>query len=155
MSSLPEMVELIGGISRFDARAYLPSRRTAFAGSLIAALKLPDAPAAWLFRPALAAPGLPVGGFAIVQIQGRSGGTILSQRHQVTFERGYEYWMNAVVAATVAWLISEHREVKTGAHLLFEAVDPISFMQELRRAGAILTHSFTEHGLATASIAPA
>ncbi len=154
MSSLPELVELFEGLSSCDARAYtyLPSRRAALAGSLIAVLKLPDILAAWLFRPALLAPGLPVGGFAVVQIQGRSNGTVLSHRHQVTFERGREYWMNGVVAASAARLIADHREVKTGVHFLFEAVDPISFMEALRRAGVTHTQSFSEQGAVTASV---
>jgi len=61
----------------------------------------------------------------------------------VTFERGREYWMNAVVAATVARLISKGGEVKAGAHFLADAVDPVRFMEELRKVGLSPMESFS------------
>jgi hypothetical protein len=53
----------------------------------------------------------------------------------VTFERGREYWMNVVVAATVARVISEGWAVNTGVHFLMDAVDPVKRMEELRKVG--------------------
>jgi hypothetical protein len=54
--------------------------------------------------------------------------------------------MNAVVAATVARLISEGGGVSAGAHFLMDAVDPIKFMEELRRVGVSQMESFTAAG---------
>jgi len=51
--------------------------------------------------------------------------------------------MNAVVAATVARLISDGQRVKPGVHFLVDAVDPIAFMEELRRAGVTVMQSFS------------
>ena len=146
MSCLPEMAELIGRLKGCDGRAYtyLPSRRTAVVGSLIALLPLPMDFAIRRMRLALLAESLPVGGFSVVEIQGRSDALEVSHRYQVTFERGREYWMNAVIAATVARLISEGRGVSNGVNFLMDAVDPVTFMEELRKVGVSQTESFRE-----------
>ena len=138
----------VGWVSRFegcDARAYfyLLSRRTAVAGSLIALLPMPISLAIRILRPALREQSLPVGGFNVVEIRGRCESRDVSQCHQLSFERGREYWMNAVVAATVTRLISEGRGVKPGVHFLVDAVDPIAFVEALRRAGVAVTESFS------------
>jgi hypothetical protein len=147
MSCLPEMAELMSRFRdcRMSAYSYLPSPRTALAGSLIALLPMPADLAVRILRSALCAPSLPVGGFNVVEIQGRCGLREVSHRHQLTFERHREYWMNAIVAATVARLISEGRGVKPGAHFLVDAVDPVAFMEELRRAGVADTQSFANN----------
>lgn len=130
------MAELMGRFKGCDGRAYtyLPSRRTAVVGSF-ALLPLPLDFAIRRLRTALLAESLPVGGFSVVEIQGRNEAHEVSHRYRVTFERGREYWMNAVVAATVARLISEGGGVKTGVHFLMDAVNPVTFMEELRRVG--------------------
>jgi hypothetical protein len=149
MSCLPEMAELIGRFKGCDGRAYmyLPSRRTAVVGSLIALLPLPTNFAIRQMRRALLAESLPVGGFSVVEIRGRSEAREASHRYQVTFERGREYWMNAVVAATVARLISEDGGVKTGVHFLTEAVTPVTFMEELRKVGVSQMESFMQENV--------
>lgn len=136
MSCLPEMAVLIGRLS-CDGRAYtyLPTRSTAVIGSLIALVPFPTEFAIRRMRAALLAKFLPVGGFSVVEIQGRSEAREVTHRYQVTFERGREYWINGVVAATVARLISNGGTVKAGVHFLTEAVDPVTFMQELRNVG--------------------
>jgi len=136
MSCLPEMAALLGGLS-CDGRAYtyLPARSTAVIGSLIALVPFPTEFAIRRMRAALLAEFLPVGGFSVVEIQGRSEAHEVTHRYQVTFEKGREYWMNGVVAATVARLISNGGTVKAGVHFLTEAVDPVAFMQELRNVG--------------------
>ena len=146
MSCLPEMAELIGRFKGCDGRTYtyLPSRRTAVVASLIAMLPFPRDFPMRRMRPVLLAESLPVGGFSVVKIQGRSDAREVSHRYQVTFERGCEYWMNAVVAATVARLISEGRGVCNGVHFLTDAVDPVTFMEELRKVGVSQTESFSE-----------
>jgi len=145
MACLPEMAELISRVEGCDVRAYtyLPGRRTAAVGSLIALLALPLGLAIRWMRPALLAESLRVGGFSVVEIRGRSEDREASHRYQVTFERGREYWMNAVVAATLARLISEGGEVRTGAHFLTDAVDPVTFMEELRKVGVSQIESFS------------
>jgi hypothetical protein len=108
---------------------------------LIALLPMPIALAVRILRPALRARLLPVGGFNVVEIRGRCGLRDVSHRHQLIFDRGGEYWINAVVAATVARLISDGQRVKPGVQFLVDAVDPIAFMAELRRAGLAITES--------------
>jgi len=147
MSCLPEMAVLIGRLN-CDGRAYtyLPSRSTALVASLIALVPLPMEFTIRRIRKALLAESLSVGGFSVVEIQGRSEACEVTHRYQVTFEKGCEYWINAVVAATVARLIFEGGSVKTGVHYLMDAVDPITFMEELRKAGVSQMESFSTAG---------
>ena len=137
MSCLPEMKALMRGLKGCNGRAYtyLPSRSTALAGSLVALVPLPTEFAIRTMHAALLAESLSVGGFSVVEIQGRSEACEVTHRYQVTFEKGCEYWINGVVAATVARLIFEGGNVKTGVHYLTDAVDPVTFMQEVRKAG--------------------
>lgn len=148
MSCLPEMAVLIGGLKGCDGRAYtyLPSRSTAVVGSLIALVPLPTEFAIRRMRAALLAEFLPVGGFSFVEIHGRSEASEVTHRYQATFEKGREYWINGVVAATVARLISYGGTVKSGVHFLTEAVDPVAFMQELRKIGVSQMESFSATG---------
>jgi len=149
MSCLPEMEELMGRLKGCDGRAYtyLPSRRTAVVASLITLLVLPTDFAIRRMRQALLAESLPVGGFSVVEIQGRCEAREVSHRYQVTFKRGREYGMNAVVAATVARLISEGDGVKAGVHFLTDAVNPVRFMEELRKVGVFQMESFNAGGI--------
>jgi len=137
MSCLPEMEALMRRLKGCDGRAYtyLRSRSTALAGSLVALAPLPTEFAIRTMRGALLAESLSVGGFSVVEIQGRSGACEVTHRYQVTFEKGREYWISGVVSATVARLIFEGGTVKTGVHYLMDAVDPVTFMQEVRKAG--------------------
>jgi len=137
MSCLPEMAVLIGRLRHCNGRAYtyLPSRGTALVASLVALVPLPTEFAIQRMRAALLAKLLPVGGFSVVEIQGRSEAREVTHRYQVTFEKGREYWINGVVAATVARLISDGGTVRAGVHYLMDAVDPVTFMQELRKVG--------------------
>lgn len=146
MSCLPEMEDLIGRLKGVDARAYtyLPSRRTALVGSLIALLPLQRDFAIRSVRKALRAQSLPVGGFNVVEIQGRIDGQQVSHRYQVNFETGQGYRANAIVAATVARLIAEGRGVNSGVHFLTDAVDPVTFMEQLRAAGVFQTELFSK-----------
>jgi len=144
MSCLPEVAEFIGRFKSYDGRAYtyLASLWTAVVGSLIALLPLSRDFAIRRIGPALLAESLPVGGFSVVEIQGRIEDREVTHRYQVTFERGREYWMNAVVAATVARLISEGGAVNTGVHFLMDAVDPVTLMEQLRKVGVSPMESF-------------
>jgi hypothetical protein len=50
--------------------------------------------------------------------------------------------MNGATLATVARMISSGNGVQRGVHFLFEAVDPMALMAELRNAGAQQTETF-------------
>ncbi|HEY6387911.1 MAG TPA: saccharopine dehydrogenase NADP-binding domain-containing protein [Candidatus Acidoferrum sp.] len=143
-SCLPEIEALMGSLKGCDGRAYtyLPSRSTAVVASLIALVPLPTDFAVRRIRAALLSDSLPVGGFSVVEIHGRCKAREVTDRYQVTFEKGRGYWMNGVVAATVARLISGGGMVKAGVHFLMEAVDPVPFMQELQKAGVSQIESF-------------
>jgi hypothetical protein len=141
MSCLPETESLLDRFKDHDGRAYtyLPSRRTAIVASLTALLPLPRDFAIRIMRQALLAPALPIGGFSVVEVRGRSDTREVSHRYQVLFEAGRGYWMNALVAATVARLISAGEGVSSGVNPLIDAVDPVIFMKQLRDAGLSLT----------------
>lgn len=54
---------------------------------------------------------------------------------RVAFGAGEEYWMNGLMMATAARMIFAGRGVQPGVRNLFDAVDRIDFMTELRNAG--------------------
>jgi len=151
MSCLPEMAELMGRVKVRNGRSYtfLPSRSTALVASLTALVPLPMEFAIRRMRKALLAESLPVGGFSVSEVHGRSEAREVTYLYQITFEKGREYWINGVVAATVARLISDGGTVKTGVHFLTAAVDPVTFVQELRRAGVPQMESFSTAGCET------
>jgi hypothetical protein len=49
--------------------------------------------------------------------------------------------MNGLVPAIVGRMISEGKSVRPGVHFLAEAVDPIAFMAELKKAGVEQTEN--------------
>ena len=155
MSCLPETESLFERFKDHDGRAYtyMPSRRTAIVASLTALLPLPRDFAIRSMRQALLAPALPIGGFSVVEVRGRSNTREVSHLYQVVFEAGRGYWINALVAATVARLISVGEGVSSGVHLLIDAVDPVIFMNHLRNAGLSQTQWMSDcpepgHGMA-------
>jgi saccharopine dehydrogenase (NAD+, L-lysine-forming) len=155
MSCLPETESLFERFKDHDGRAYtyMPSRRTAIVASLTALLPLPGDFAVRRMRQALLAPALPIGGFSVVEVRGRSNTREVSHLYQVVFEAGRGYWINALVAATVARLISAGEAVSSGVHLLIDAVDPVIFMKQLRNAGLSQTQWTSDcpepgHGMA-------
>lgn len=133
----PELAELSRRLKDCDVRgySYMAGYGTAIAGVLVALLPLPLDFAMRLLRRAVHAPSLPVGGFVAVEVEGSSQGRDVSQRVQVTYEKHRDYWINGLVAATAARLISEAVAVKPGVNFLADAVDPVAFMEELRGAG--------------------
>ena len=74
-------------------------------------------------------------GFVSAQILGRSQGRRLALTVQVVYRDRRDYWIHGLALATVARMVSESKGVKAGVHLLADAVDPIAFMAELRKAG--------------------
>jgi hypothetical protein len=78
---------------------------------------------------------LPVGGFVVARVLGHAQGRRLALTAEITYDKHRDYWINGLVVATVARLISEGKGVRPGVHFLTDAVDPIAFMAELRKGG--------------------
>jgi hypothetical protein len=82
-----------------------------------------------------------VDGFVSTQILGRSQGRRLALTVQVVYRERRDYWIHGLVLATVARMVSERKGVQAGVHFLADAVDPIAFMAELRKAGVEQTEN--------------
>ncbi len=82
------------------------------------------------------------GGFLLVRAQGREGEKRRSLTAQL-FENRH-YWITGVVPATVARMIVAGKMKKPGCHFLGDAVDPLEFMEELRKVGVRFTSNFGE-----------
>lgn len=61
---------------------------------------------------------------------------------QVIYDKHKDYWMNGIMLATVACMVSEGRGIQAGVHFLADAVDATALLAELRKAGVELTESF-------------
>ena len=81
-------------------------------------------------------------GFVSVQILGRSQGRRLALTVQIVYKERRDYWIHGVVLATTARMVSEKKGVQAGVHFLADAVEPIAFMAELRKAGVEQTETF-------------
>jgi hypothetical protein len=82
-----------------------------------------------------------VDGFAVAQVLGQSQGRSVALTSQVVYRERRDYWMNGVVPAMGARMMSEGKSVRPGVHYLADAVDPIVFMAELKKAGVEQTES--------------
>ena len=78
---------------------------------------------------------LAVAGFVAARAVGRSQGRRLAFTGQIVFQEHRESWINGLVPATVAGMISRGKGVQAGVRFLADAVDPIALMAELRQAG--------------------
>ena len=145
MFSTPELSEVGRRLNDCDVFtfAYLSGFRTAIATTLMALLPLPEGLGVRLLRNAFRRNRLPVDGFVAAQILGRSQGHRLTLTVQIAYKERRDYWINGLVLATVARLFSERRDVRAGLHFLADAVDPIAFMAELRKAGVMSLEEFT------------
>jgi hypothetical protein len=146
MFSTPELNEIGARLKDCTLFTYgcVPGLRTAIATTLIAVLPLPQGLGARLLRNAFRKNRLPVGGFVVVQVTGRSQGRRLALTVQIVYEEHRDYWINGLVLATVARIVSESKGVQAGVHFLADAVDPIAFMAELRKAGVEQTENFEQ-----------
>jgi hypothetical protein len=102
---------------------------------LVALLPLPNGLGVRLLRGAFRQTRLPVGGFVVVKVLGRSQGRRLALTADIIYDKHRDYWINGQVIATVARLVSEGKGVQPGVHFLMDAVDPLAFMAELRKGG--------------------
>jgi hypothetical protein len=141
--SLPELDEIGRQHSDCDVfiYSYLSGFRTVAAWMLIALLPLPKGLEVRLLRNMFRRNQLPVDGFAVAQVLGHSQGRSVALTSQVVYRERRDYWMNGVVPAMVARMISEGKSVRPGVHYLADAVDPIVFMAELKKAGVEQTES--------------
>lgn len=61
---------------------------------------------------------------------------------QVVYRDRRDYWINGLVPATVARLISQGRVVRSGLHYLSSALDPLLLMSELKESGVEHSENF-------------
>lgn len=144
MYPLPEQIEIGQRLQDCDffAYSYLAGRQLVLAGALIALLPLPEKLGVRLLRNAFRKNRLPVGGFVVAQVRGRTQGRCMVSTTQVIYDKHKDYWMNGLVLATVARMISEGGGIQTGVHFLADAVDASALVAELRKAGVELTETF-------------
>jgi hypothetical protein len=143
MFSTPEMSEVGSRLNEFDVftYTYLSGFRTAMATTVMALVPLPEGWGVRLLRNVFRRNRLPVDGFVAAQILGRSQGHRLALTVQIVYKERGDYWIHGLALATVARIVSERKGVQAGVHFLADAVDPIAFMAELRKAGVEQTEN--------------
>ena len=146
MFSTPELSEVGRRLKDYDVfiYTYLSGFRTVIATTLMALVPLPEGLGVGLLRNAFRRNRLPVDGFVAAEILGRSQGRRLALTVQIVYRHRRDYWINGLVLATVARIVSEGKNVQAGVHFLADAVDPIAFMAELRKAGVEQTENFEQ-----------
>ena len=144
MFSTPELDEIGHRLKDCDVftYSYVPGFRAALGPMLVALLPLGEGLSVRLLQNGLRHVPLAVGGFVVVKILGRSQGRGLALTAQIVYDKHRDYWINGLVVATVARLISESKGVQAGVHFLADAVDPVALMAELRKAGVEQTEQF-------------
>ncbi|HEY6306730.1 MAG TPA: saccharopine dehydrogenase NADP-binding domain-containing protein [Candidatus Angelobacter sp.] len=142
--STPELNEIGRQFNDCDVLiySYLSGFRTAVAATLMASLPLPEALGARLLRNVFRRNRLPVDGFVLAQVLGGSQGRRFALTAQIVYKERRDYWINGLVPSILARMISEGKAVRPGVHFLVDAVDPILFMAELRKAGVEQTENF-------------
>jgi len=135
--SMPELNQAGSRLTdcNFLSYSYLSGFRNAVAVMMLALLPLSEESGVRLLRNIFRRNRLAVAGFVVVHVVGRSGGRSAALRSRVTFDAGRDYWTNGVALATVARMISAGNGVQSGVRFLFDAVSPMAFMAELRKAG--------------------
>jgi len=142
--STPEMSEVGRRLNSYDvfSYAYVSGVRTVIETILMAMVPLPDGLSVRVFRNVFRRNRLPVDGFVSVQVLGRSQGRRLALTIHVVYKERRDYWIHGVVLATAARMVTERKGIQAGVHFLAAAVDPIGFMEELRKAGVEQTEAF-------------
>ena len=135
--SMPELNEVGRQLTGCDflPYSYLSGFRNAMAAIMIAVLPFSEDTGVRMLQDIFRRNQLPVAGFVIVHVVGRSEGRAATLKTRITFDAGRDYWMHGAVLATAARMVSAGEGVKAGVHFLFDAVDPTTFMEELRKAG--------------------
>jgi Saccharopine dehydrogenase NADP binding domain len=142
--SVPELDELGRHLADCDVfiYSYLSGVRTAAAAMLIALVPLPERLGVQLVRNIFRRNRLPVDGFVLAQVLGLSQRRKFALTARIVYRDRRDYWMNGLVPALVARMIARGKSVCHGVHYLFEAVDPITFMAELKTSGVDQTEDF-------------
>src|SRR5258708_28218370 len=104
--------------------SYLSGFRTAAAAILIAMLPLPEGLGVRLLRSIFRRNRLPVDGFAVAQVLGRSQGRRFTLTAQIVYSKRRDYWINGLVPAITARMISQGKSVRPGVQFLAAAVHP-------------------------------
>lgn len=146
MFSTPELDEIGRRLCHCDfiPHSYLASLRAVVTGALIALVRMPERLSTRLARNLFSSTRLPVGGFVIARATGRSQGQWLALTVQGVYEEHRQYWANGLVPAILARMVSEGNGIRAGVHFTADAVDPIAFLTELRKAGVDLTENFEQ-----------
>jgi saccharopine dehydrogenase (NAD+, L-lysine-forming) len=142
--STPELNELGRRLNDCDVftYSYLSGARAAVSAIALALLPLPQGMSVRMLQSVFRSNRLPVDGFVAAHVLGRSQGRNYALSAQIVYKDRRDYWINGLVPAIVARLISAGNRVQPGLHLLADAVDPIFFMEELRKAGVEHAESF-------------
>jgi hypothetical protein len=146
--SLPELGEVGHRLNDIDVftYTYLSGYRTALVTTLMALLPLPEGLCVRLLRNVFRRNRGSVDGFVSAQIVGRSQGRRSAMRARIIYKDRRDYWIDAVALATVARMVSERKGVRPGVDFLADAMDPIAFMAELRKAGVEQAENFEACG---------
>lgn len=144
LCSTPELDEAGSKLRDCDffGYAYLDGFRVVLAGAVLRLFPLPTSLGIRLMRTILQSARLPVGGFIAVHVHGRTQGHGQLFKVEAIYDEGRQYWANGLVPAAAARMISENRQAEKGVHYLAEAVDPLAFMAELRKAGLDIAEGF-------------
>jgi saccharopine dehydrogenase (NAD+, L-lysine forming) len=146
----PELSEVGRRLNNYDVftYSYLSEFRTAMAATLMALVPLPEKLGVRLVRNVFRRNRLPaadgVDGFVAAQILGASQGRRVSLTAQITYKDRRDYWIHGLALATLARMVAESKGVQAGVRFLADALDPIAFVAELRKAGVEQTERF-EH----------
>lgn len=142
--SVPELDDLGRRLTDCDLfiYSYLSGIRTAAAAMLMALVPLPDRLGVRLFRNIFRRNRLPVDGFAVAQVLGQSQGRKCTFTAQVVYRDRRDYWINGLVPAAVARLISQGQAVRPGLHYLSSALDPLLLLSELKKSGVEHSEDF-------------
>ncbi|MBZ5552199.1 MAG: saccharopine dehydrogenase NADP-binding domain-containing protein [Acidobacteriia bacterium] len=148
MFSTPELAEVGRRLDDIDVFTftYLSGFRTVIATTLMALVPLPEGWCVPLLRNVFHRNRLPVDGFVAARILGRSQGRRVILTTQIVYKERRDYWIHGVAMATAARMVSEGKAVRAGVHFLADAVDPVAFVAELRKAGVELTERFDSVG---------
>jgi saccharopine dehydrogenase-like protein len=142
--SLPEQDEMGRQFADCDVftYSYVSGFRTIAAAIAIALLPLPDGLGVRLVRNMFRRNRLPVDGFVTGRVLGLSGGRSWALNATVVYRERRDYWMNGAVPAMVSRMISQGTAIRPGVHYLWEAVEPIAFMEALKQVGVEQSESF-------------
>jgi saccharopine dehydrogenase (NAD+, L-lysine forming) len=141
----PELNEIGGQLNDCDvlAYSYVSGFRAILASILIALLPLPEGLGVRLLRNVFRGnQRLPVGGFVVAQVFGRSQSRRLAVTVQTVYEAGRDYWIHGLAMATAARMVAEGKGVQRGVHFLADAVDSKAFLTQLRVSGVEQTETF-------------